>query len=192
MRWATASERRCSMTHSELHEHVESLRQRIYKSFADVTYPGDDSLVNSREGAEPLLLGREFQGMNDWRDLDDGFIDQAPDGFGSALSFFSDEAFRFYLPAYLLADIAGGLHHSDPVFHLCHGLDDRSQAEPINRRRYGEQTWHDYATGRFAQFSQSQRAAIAAYLRYKRDTGDGFDRAMIDQALNRYWERAAR
>ena len=31
-------------------------------------------------------------------------IDRAPDGFGSALSFFSDEAFRFYLPAYLIAD----------------------------------------------------------------------------------------
>ena len=58
---------------------------------------------------EPYLLEEEFKGKTDWQLLDSEFIDQAPDGLASALSFFSDEAFRFYLPAYLIADIDGKL-----------------------------------------------------------------------------------
>ena len=39
---------------------------------------------NSREGTEPGLLEEEFKGKTDWRTLDPSFIDQAPDGFGTA------------------------------------------------------------------------------------------------------------
>jgi len=37
------------------------------------------------------------------------FLDRSPGGLASALSMFSHEAFRFYLPAYLIADIDGKL-----------------------------------------------------------------------------------
>src|SRR5881392_3931678 len=99
---------------------LDSLRQEIRDAFARVEYPGDWCLIGSLEGSEPALLAKEFKGKTDWRTLEASFIDQAPGGFGSALSFFSDEAFHFYLPAYLLADLGEQLKQADPVFHLTH------------------------------------------------------------------------
>ncbi|HEX7111208.1 MAG TPA: DUF6714 family protein [Mizugakiibacter sp.] len=169
----------------------EALKAAIHEAFADVEYPGDWCLVDSREGKEPLLLEQEFRGKDRWQDLDPAFIDQAPGGFGSALSFFSDEAFRFYLPAYLLADLDGRLQQADPLFKLTHGFDDASREGKINPRRYGERTWFDYARYRFATFDARQRAAIVGYLCLRRDQADlvAFEKRRIDQALRNYWAR---
>ncbi|HJS06410.1 MAG TPA: hypothetical protein VJ809_02090, partial [Pirellulales bacterium] len=75
---------------------LELVRAEIEQAFSAVAYPGDWCLKNSNEGTEPFFLEREFKGKSDWRNLDAAFLDQAPDGFGTALSFFSDEAFHFY------------------------------------------------------------------------------------------------
>src|SRR5438034_1764090 len=105
----------------------EQIKAHIYQAFARIEYPGDWCLRGSNEGDEPSLLEDEFRGKRDWQSLDPAFLDQAPDGFASALCFFSDEAFRFYLPAYLIADLDGLFQRVDPVYHLCHGLDDTSR-----------------------------------------------------------------
>jgi hypothetical protein len=169
------------------------LKAQIEKAFGSVEFPGDWCLVNSREGNEPLLLEREFKGKDDWRALDAAFIDRAPDGFGTALSFFSDEAFHFYLPAYLLADLDGRLMQADPAFHLTHGLESASRNEKINPRRYGERTWFEHARHKFAMFNGEERAAIAGYLKHKRDTDalTELERRRIDEALETYWDRKA-
>ena len=161
---------------------------QIREAFAGIEYPGDACLVNSREGTEPALLEKAFTGRTDWAALDPAFIDRAPDGFGTALSFFSDEAFRFYLPAYLLADLDARLAQADPVFILTHGLDDESGAQKVNPRRYGERTWADHARHRFAIFDARQASAIAAYLERKLQgaTIDG-EKRRIRTALQRYW-----
>lgn len=168
------------------------LKEKIQAAFSSVEYPGDWCLVNSREGSEPFLLEQEFKGRDDWCSLDAAFIDRAPDGFGTALSFFSDEAFHFYLAAYLLADIDGLLRQADPVFHLTHGLDARSRNERINPRRYGQRTWFDHARHKHAMFNVQERAAIAAYLVYKRDhsAATELERSRIDEALEGYWNAA--
>ena len=124
----------------------ELVKSQIRAAFADVPHPGDWCLRGSNEGDEPFLLEREFTGKTDWRVLDSAFIDQAPDGYGSALSFFSDEAFRFYLPAYLIADIDSKLERHDPVFHLTHGLTDSGKVERVNPLRYGDRTWFEEKT----------------------------------------------
>jgi uncharacterized protein DUF6714 len=172
---------------------LASVKAEIEKAFAGVEFPGDWCLINSREGNEPLLLEQEFKGKDDWRVLDASFIDQAPDGFGTALSFFSDEAFHFYLPAYLLADLDGKLEQADPVFHLTHGFDRGSRGEKINPRRYGERTWFEHARHKFAMFNARERSAILGYLRYKRDTDSitGLEKQKIDEALNGYWATEA-
>jgi uncharacterized protein DUF6714 len=172
---------------------LSSVKAQIHRAFAAVAFPGDWCLINSREGNEPFLLEQEFKGKADWRSLDASFIDRAPDGFGSALSFFSDEAFHFYLPAYLLADLDRGLKQADPVFHLTHGLDRTSRDEKINPRRYGERTWFDHARHKFAMFNDQERAAIAQYLKYKRETDalTELQKIQIDEALESYWAREA-
>ena len=165
---------------------TEAIVAQIAAAFATVEYPGDWCLRGSSEGDEPYLLEQEFKGKHDWRVLDPAFIDQAPGGAASALSFFSDEAFHFYLPAYLIADLRGQLERSDPVHHLTHGLDESSRQRLINPRRYGERTWFDHARHKFAMFSRPEAAAIVAYLSFKRDN-DEFDRQRIDEALTHYW-----
>lgn len=169
---------------------LEHVKADIHAAFADVAFPGDWCLINSREGTEPALLEPEFKGRDDWRTLEAGFIDQAPDGFGTALSFFSDEAFHFYLPAYLIADLDGQLRQADPVFALTHGLDDESRGEKINPRRYGERTWFEHARHKFAKFNTREVAAIVGYLRCRLAASEltEFEKGRIRQALGNYWE----
>ncbi len=180
---------RPSMQSYDMGDTVEKLKKEIECAFANVAYPGDNRLRGSNEGSEPYLLEREFRGKSDWRRLDAGFIDQAPDGFASALSFFSAEAFQFYLPAYLVADLQGLLSMTDPVFYLCHGFDNSSRDEFVNPRRYGRKTWFDSRRARYGLFDEAQRRAISGYLRYKRDADKwNMYRTTIDEALTNYWE----
>jgi hypothetical protein len=165
---------------------LAQLKTQILDAFAEVEYPGDWCLRGSNEGDEPFLLEQEFKGKIDWRTLDSSFIDQAPNGFGSVLSFFSDEAFRFYLPAYLLASIDDLLEQSDPVFHLCHGLVGACLNEKVNNRRFGDRTWYDEARHKFAMFTKRQCAAIVAYLQFIRERNE-LDSEEIDQALTNFW-----
>jgi Family of unknown function (DUF6714) len=171
----------------------EALKAQIRKAFADVDYPGDWCLRRSDEGIEPYSLEEEFRGKRDKEALDAEFVDMAPDGLSSALSFFSDEAFRFYLPAYLIADIDGKLQRVDPIFFLLHGLDESTSKERVNPARYGDRTWFDVARYKFAMFTRDQARAIFAYLRFgwqKEVCPES--RKEISEALRNYWlERAA-
>lgn len=168
----------------------EEVVAQIASAFASVEHPGDWCLCDSNEGNEPYLLKKEFKGKIDWCILDPKFLDQAPDGYGSALSIFSDEAFHFYLPAYMIADIRGQLKRSDPVFHLTHGLDESSRRERINPRRYGERTWFEHARHKFSVFNRDEVAAIIAYLTYKRES-DRVESQRIDEGLKNYWHERA-
>jgi hypothetical protein len=164
----------------------ESIKDQIRTAFAIVEYPGDWCLRGSNEGDEPLRVERDFKGKSNWRSVDPTFIDQAPDGLASAMSFFSDEAFHFYLPAYMIAHIDGRLERSDPVFHLTHGLEDSSRDERINPRRYGERTWIDHVRCKFAMFTREEAAAIVVYLKFMAHS-DQYDRGKINEALRNYW-----
>ncbi len=166
----------------------DAIRQAIRSAFDSVAYPGDNYLRNSQEGDEPFLLEDDFRGKEDWTVLDPAFIDQAPAGFASALSFFSAAAFRFYLPAYLIADLDGQLQYTDPLFHLCHGLTNDTKDLKVNPRRYADYTWYDYASERFAAFGPDEARAIVAYLRWKYDEAiTDFEKSHIEQALENYW-----
>jgi hypothetical protein len=168
----------------------EAVIEQIVSAFSETTYPGDWCLRAGGEGDEPNLVEQAFKGNTDWRAIDPEFLDRAPDGFASALSFSSDEGFRFYLRGYLIADLRGQLQYSSPVFHLTHGLDDATRDSRINPRRFGERTWFEHARHKFAMFTKAEAAAIVAYLMVKRDD-DEFERARIDQSLANYWRGRA-
>lgn len=172
--------------------HAEEVKRRVRAAFAAATYPGDDDLRGSDEGVEPFLLEEEFRGRDDWRSLEPGFLDLAPDGYASALAFFSHRAFRFYLPAYLVADLDGALLRADPAFHLCHGVDDASRSERVNPRRYGGYTWNEYARERFEGFGRDEAATIVAYLEWKRgEAATEVEGTRIETALAGYWRERA-
>lgn len=168
-----------------------SVARRIRAVFAKVEPPPAWCLVNSHEGDEPARVAAAFKGKRRWDRLAPAFLDAAPDGLGSALSFFSDEAFRFYLPGYMIADLHGRLESVDPVFHLTHGLTAASRTELLNPRRYGARTWFDQACHRFSVFTRPQAGAIVSYLRIRARREEA-DRPEVEQALASYWLARAR
>lgn len=164
----------------------ERLKELVIAAFADLERPGNWTLRGPDESEEANLVEPAFADKYDWRTIDPDFLDNAPDGFGSALTFFSDEAFRFFLPAYLLADIEDRLELVDPVFHLTHGLEDQMLLEKIDPVRFGDRTWLDSRRYRFSVFRQPETHAIVAYLDF-RARGNEFDRQRITQAIANYW-----
>jgi len=174
---------------------VDQIIAEIEAAFADVPYPGD--WCHSREGngkprwlfrhSEPDLVERDFLGKRDWRVLDAKFLDLAPDGFASALAFFSRTSFRFYIPAFMIAELRGLLECATPTFYLTHGLYEPSKSQLINPRSYGNKTWFDDARERFTAFDRDQSLAVIAYLEWAAEAHDGFEREYVEPALDNYW-----
>lgn len=90
----------------------------IREVFDGNVYPGDAFLQGSFEGCEPNEEVGFFMGKMDWKILDAGMLDS----HYSALNFFSEAGFRFFIPAYLSADLQDGLRTADPLFHLTGGF----------------------------------------------------------------------
>jgi hypothetical protein len=177
---------------------------QIREAFANVEYPGDEFLQGSFDGCEPYEVVSPFKGKHDWQTIDAEFLDAHYD----ALSFFSEGGFRFFLPAYMIADVENKLQTADPVFHLTHGFSDSSVEVPaktrtfvrrfgksvfVNPRRYGAITFYDYARYRLSVFTTEEARAIVAYLRHRRENDPHqLDTREIDAALDLYWlDRAA-
>jgi hypothetical protein len=171
------------MRYACLNMDLDFLKAQIETAFADVTYPGDHDLTSSTYGEEPEALTREFQGKRDWRELDAKFLDQAPEGWRTALSFFSDRAFVFYLPAYMIADLQDELLEVTVEFHLFYGLTSDTANQKI-ADIWGGGTTGQGARRKYDQFNSQQVAAIIAYLRWKLEQQPDEN---IDQALKNYW-----
>jgi hypothetical protein len=182
----------------------ETVIEMIQRVFSGNAHPGGRFLQGSFEGCEPYDEVGPFESVEDWRSLDAGFLD----GHANALSFFSEAGFRYFLPAYLVADLRGELQTADPLFHVTHGFSDWTTEVPagdrtlqmrhgrsalINPRRYGAMTSYDYARFRLSVFTRDEATAIVAYLEFKRDSDpDVIDRESIDAALDSFWLERAR
>lgn len=167
----------------------------IEAGFARTTRPSAPFIVGSREGCEPGEAVAPFADLADWR----GIASAVLDGHYTALSFFSEGGFRFFLPAYLVADVRGQLLTADPVFHLTHGFHSITVTAAgsvvtsggerlLNPQRYGAITWEETARFRLSVFTREEAAAIVAYLTWRRDTDTlGVSRPAIESALERFW-----
>ena len=158
---------------------AEALIERVRRAFATVERP-DPFLAGSRDGCEPEEETGPFRGR-DWRTLEAAFLD----AHYCALSFFSEGALRYFLPAYLIADIRGELQTADPVFALTYGFETDAFVNPI---RYGAITMEDYARFRLSVFAREEASVIVDYLKFARDRDDiGLTRDAVDAALERFW-----
>ena len=155
-------------------------------------------------GLEPAESVAPFIGVTDWSQLEPVILDASYD----ALSYFSEGGFRYFLPAYLIADLQDQLQTADPVFHLTNGFSDEVVKMPagsriyertigksafVNPQRYGAMTWHDHARCRLSIFTREEAGAIVPYLEYKRDADShGLYAEEINDALDSFWrDRAA-
>ena len=157
----------------------------------------------SHEGCEPGESVAPFIGVTDWSQLDSVVLDGSYD----ALSFFSEGGFRYFLPAYMIADLKEQLHTADPVFHLTDGFIDKVVKIPAgqriyektigksaftNPRRYGAMTWHDHVRCRLSVFTREEAQAIVAYLECKRDADSHkLNTEAINAALDSFWRDRA-
>lgn len=177
--------------------------EHIRQAFHDTEHPGDAFVQGSHEGCEPGESVAPFIGVTDWSQLDPVVLDGGYD----ALSFFSEGGFRYFLPAYVIADLKDQLHTADPVFHLTNGFIDKVVKIPagqriyektigksafINPRRYGAMTWHDHVRCRLSVFTKEEAQAIVAYLEYKRDADSHkLNTEAINAALDCFWRDRA-
>lgn len=177
--------------------------EHIRQAFCDTERPGDAFLQGSHEGCEPGESVAPFIGVADWSQLDPVILDASY----NALSFFSEGGFRYFLPAYLIADLEAQLQTADPVFHLTNGFSDKVVEIPtgqriyrktigksalVNPRRYGAMTWQDHARGQLSVFTREEAAAIVSYLEYKRDADPhGLNVEDITAALDSFWRDRA-
>lgn len=147
----------------------------IRQAFKDTPAPAPDDMSRSVQGDEPYEYAVEFRGKR-WSDLSVAFLSF----HSAALSFFSDAAFRYFIPAFMLADLSGAEWNGDPVFALTHGLakEDAEKEDTFD--------WAAIAKRRFAPFSADERQAVAAYLEHAgRQYSNGDPR--ITEALASYW-----
>ncbi len=184
--------------------HPQTVIARIVAAFEAVEYPGDRFLQGSYEGEEPYNEIGPFVGKTNWREISSEFLDAR----ASALSFFSEAGFRFFLPAYLAADLKEELQSADPLFHLIQGFSEGKSEIPahnrtfirrfgghilVNPRRYGGMTFFDLARFRLSVFAREEAGAIAAYLKCRRDRAESkLEKAQIEAALEAFWLERAR
>jgi hypothetical protein len=177
----------------------EAVIKTIQEVFGQSRYPGDNFLQGSFEGCEPYEETQPFKGKTDWQTIEPALLD----AHYAALSFFSETALRFFLPAYLIADLRDELQTADPLFVLVHGFHDLAvehqtkagvfvrksgKSAFINPKRYGAMTFYDYARWRLSVFAKEEAQAIVAYLNYKRDVDEyHLQTQAIEAALNLYW-----
>jgi len=177
----------------------EAVINTIREAFGRNRYPGDNFLQGSFEGCKPYEEIQPFKGKTDWQALEPALLDT----HYAALSFFSEAALRFFLPAYLIADLRDELQTADPLFVLTHGFSDvavehqtkagvfsrkTGKTAFINPKRYGAMTFYDYARWRLSVFAREEAQAIVAYLTYKRDNDVyHLHTQAIEAALNLYW-----
>jgi Family of unknown function (DUF6714) len=179
---------------------ADAIIAAIEAGFARTTRPSAPFLQGSHEGCEPGEAVEPFLHIQDWR----GIPPVTLDGCYTALSFFSEGGFRFFLPAFMVADVRDELQTADPVFHLTHGFQSISVKVPdgvvtsggtalLNPRRFGAITWEDTARFRLSVFTREEAAAIVTYLTWRRDRDTtGVARAAIIAALDSFWIERAR
>ena len=182
---------------------VDPIIEKVQDAFRRVPFPGDAFLQGSLDGCEPYEEAGHFKGKTDWTALEAAFLDERY----CAPSFLSEGAFRFFIPAWIVADLRRALRTADPSFHLTSGFADQRHAPGeqttwewggsvlLNPRRYGAMRWIDHARYRLSVFAREEASAIVDYLRWRQELAIGEDpdeATTIGVALDRFWVERAR
>lgn len=124
------------------------LAQQISQAFSDSSYPGDDNIsvpTYDDEGTTEYFKGRKWFGhsVEDLR------------RHSSSLTFFTNEAFCYFVPAYMLAVIEDAEAADVIIDHLWSDLSPPKN--DINRPSF---------QGKWALFTAAQKFAIVEFMEY--------------------------
>lgn len=159
---------------------TEQILAELKQTFPAKRHEPFGALVNSTQGDEPAELARDFRDKTDWTALDGDWLDVR----STALSFLSNEAICFYIPAFLAADLDAQLGNADPAFILTHGFAHGVGEERVHPR--APRTWGDNARERWAGLTTAQARAIVHYLEWRIERGSPGSEGIFE-ALQKYW-----
>jgi hypothetical protein len=138
-----------------------TIRESIEKAFADVPYPGDDQIADHKDCPECDDIKTHFRGKN-WR----GHSVEELQQYQSALSLFTPQALKYFLPAFMLASLGAWREADDipsSIMFMCLPPEPEEDAGM-------KQHWRE----RFELLTSMQRKAIAAYLQEWADSDAPF------------------
>lgn len=164
------------VTEMDSQKRLRLLKDEISEAFKDVPYPGDDNIATTKRD-EQLEHLAEFKGKH-WKELTFEFL--VPRHW-SSMHFMTLEAYRFYLPAFLM--ISAEFYYESDVL-VEYTLRDlvlplEKESESSLRREFVE---------RFGSMTAQQKRAIRLFLEFIRDAYP-HDPIYNDHniALERYW-----
>lgn len=117
--------------------------QQIEEAWEDVPYPGDDKIFTPDSYDDEDIVN--YFGGTTWRGHDPIKLR----AHSSAFTFFTPEAFHYWLPAFMIAAIVNPEEADVVVDYIPRSLSDGRSSM------------------RWSLFSQAQRNAVAAYLRFQ-------------------------
>jgi hypothetical protein len=79
---------------------LAKFKSRIRRAFSDAVYPGDDKIIKNSTHYEIEDLHQDFDGKR-WQEISLAIAEPWHNG----TMLFTPEGFRYYLPAFLLADL---------------------------------------------------------------------------------------
>ncbi len=154
---------------------VEVLIAAIEKAFAGVPFPGDHELLHSSCYDDNDI--KAFYGVTDWRTVSANVIQVEH----AALSFFSPEAFQFYLPAFLIWILRN--YSTTQAFVV--------DSTIYSLNPYTGAGLDAFVQSKFALFTCDQRGAVAQFLEHMAGLAGKYchrDEARRSLAGWRQWE----
>jgi hypothetical protein len=127
---------------------IRTATREIESAFGGLAPPGDDKLLHPRCMDDGDVA--DFYGAPDWRELSDETIIR---GY-AAPCFFSAEAFRYYMPAFMV----WSLEHHDTVEYAAEATIrafDPGAVDEVLRR---------FQASKFALLTEAQRKAVVRFL----------------------------
>jgi len=159
---------------------IAELRSQIVTAFAHRPRPADDRIALADDrypDYEGNRVAAFFRGQ-DWHDVSWPALQRYPGDPTASLRFLQDEAFLYYLPAFLRMALEEG-EIAEPVSFA---LADPGPEAPEDSRRFH---------ARMARLSADEKAAVVAVLRHlaHRYERAGEPANPARDALSSYWER---
>ena len=152
------------------------LRSEILETFSSTAYPGDDKIVPHQDGLDHEGVYEAFNGV-DWQKVNWEWLKtHYSTPTGDPLLFMTPEAYRYYLPAYLLISIDS--------YDECDVLSDYI-IYGLTAQKYEEYTPEDFRE-RITPLNDEAKSVVAKFLLYMYETYDNED-ALI--AYNGYWKK---
>ena len=146
---------------SPAHETRQRVAAQIEDAFAQTPYPGDDKIA--KPDTDGASLTRAFWGKN-WRDVQLTTLSN----YHVDLPLMTPEAFRYYVPAFMLATMFYYHHVSTLPMGLMHSL---TPPDPTLLQKYLDKKTdplkHSQITdflNRVGAFTTTEKAAIRAFL----------------------------